>query len=208
MKWVFGLLVTILVLAGIGDAMARSAAEDRAADQVQASLGLDEPPEVTFGGWPFLFNAVRGSFPTITVKAPSLMARGVRLEQVVVTLREVEVALDEILAGSAEGVRSEGGDGTAVLTEEDLNGVLQRSRAPGTVRLQDSEVLVEVQGERFPARIDMRGLKLRIKGKGLPEALIVELPGVIDGLTYKDVVIRDSRVHLSFELTAARLRAP
>lgn len=208
MKWFWGFIVSVLVLAGIGDALARSAAEERAADHVQTSLGLDEEPEVEFGGWPFLFHAVRGSFPSITVRAPSLRARGVRLEEVLVTLEDVDVDLKEILAGSVEGVRSRGGRGEAVLTEEALNDVLQRSRAPATVSLRGSEVVVEADGNEFPARIEVRGARLRITAEGLPEALNVELPAVIDGLTYEDVVIEDSLVRLTFTLSAARLRAP
>jgi hypothetical protein len=120
LKWVLGFLVAVLVLAGVGDALARSAAEKRAADHVQRSLDLDEAPEVSLGGWPFLVHALRGSFPTIEVTVGSLRARGVELEEVNVILQDVEVELDQILAGSAEGVRSKSGRGQAALTEESL----------------------------------------------------------------------------------------
>ncbi|MGI8775200.1 MAG: LmeA family phospholipid-binding protein [Actinomycetota bacterium] len=208
MKWVLGFLVAVLVLAGVGDALARSAAEKRAADHVQRSLDLDEAPKVSLGGWPFLVHALRGSFPTIEVTVGSLRARGVELEEVNVILQDVEVELEKILAGSAEGVRSKSGRGQAALTEDELNRVVARAGPAATVRLDGNQVFVEVEGREVPGRVEVTGSQLVIRSKGLPDALRVELPGVIEGLTYEEVEVRDGRAHLSFGLSGARLRAP
>lgn len=208
MKWILGFLAAVLVLAGVGDALARSAAEKRAAEHVRRSLDLDETPGVSLGGWPFLVHALRGSFPTIEVDAGSLRARGVRLENVAVTLEDVEVKLDQILAGSAEGVRSKGGKGVATLSEDELNRVVARAGPVATVRLEGDRAFVEAGGQEAPGTLEVTGTELVIKSEGLPRALRIELPGVIEGLTYEAVEVRDGRAHLEFGLSSARLRAP
>jgi len=204
-------LLLLVVLALAGDAFARSYAERRAAGQVQSSLELDDEPAVELEGWPFLLKALGGSFPSVSVEAPSLRARGVRLEDVDVTLEDVRFELKDLLAGSADGVRAESGRGSAALTSDALGTVAVRQGFEGDVALENGRVLVSVPqlpGEEAQGELALDGNHLTVVAEGLPQPIEIELPGIIRGLTYESVTIEGDRAVLAFTLTDAFLAPP
>ncbi|WP_250447662.1 DUF2993 domain-containing protein [Actinotalea sp. C106] len=90
---VIGTVVVVGVLVGgayVADGFARGEAEDRVAEELRAGLdGLDETPEVTIGGFPFLTQYLAGRISTVHATAQELTVEGVPLQDVVVDLEGV-----------------------------------------------------------------------------------------------------------------------
>ena len=88
-----GTVVVVGVLVGgafIADGLAREEAEDRVAEELRTGLdGLDESPEVTIGGFPFLTQYLAGRISTIHATADELTVEGLPLQDVVVDLEGV-----------------------------------------------------------------------------------------------------------------------
>jgi hypothetical protein len=66
-------VVILLVIAGIGDQVARSYAQNRIAQQIQQS-GLNAKPSVTIEGWPFLTQILAHELKTIDISAHNVTA--------------------------------------------------------------------------------------------------------------------------------------
>ncbi len=94
------LLVVLLVLVGLAvaaDRIALSLAEDRAASALQSSQGLNQKPDVTVEGFPFLTQLIAGSFGEVVVSANDVTvgrAHDLQINQVVVDLHDVTVPSD------------------------------------------------------------------------------------------------------------------
>ncbi len=87
----------------VGDSLFRTAAEDHVAGQLQAELGLAQPPTVELGGVPF-------SAVLVTRKLPSASASAV---DVPLEISGVQVSLDRV---SAEGTGLVLGNGQVVVS--------------------------------------------------------------------------------------------
>jgi hypothetical protein len=66
-------LVILLVIAGIGDQIAKAYAQNRIAQQIQQS-GLNAKPSVTIEGWPFLTQILAHELKTIDISAHNVTA--------------------------------------------------------------------------------------------------------------------------------------
>jgi DUF2993 family protein len=69
------LLVVILAILGIGDQVAKAAAQNDIANQIQSS-GLSAKPSVNIEGWPFLTQVAAHDVKTIDISANNVTASG------------------------------------------------------------------------------------------------------------------------------------
>ncbi|MGH2753628.1 MAG: LmeA family phospholipid-binding protein, partial [Actinomycetota bacterium] len=95
---IFLAVVGLLFVAA--DFVMRQVAEDRLAGRVGAALELEEDPRLELGGWPFVLHALDGNFPEVEVTADKLSTRGVVLEDVRVSLRNVRFELGDVVSGT------------------------------------------------------------------------------------------------------------
>ena len=121
------LLVVVVLLLGLGlaaDRLAVGYAEDRVATELAERGGLASSPDVEITGFPFLTQAVAGRYEEVRI---SLTAEelgepeGTRAD---VVLRGVHVPLSGVLSGSVREVPVERIDGTATLSYGLLSGEL------------------------------------------------------------------------------------
>jgi hypothetical protein len=91
------LLLTIAVASGI----VRRIAEDRIADEVQESLENASRPEVSVGGFLFLFQALRGSIEEISIEIDIVRERSVALENVRLVDRGSRYVHDHFVRGGS-----------------------------------------------------------------------------------------------------------
>jgi hypothetical protein len=97
-RWPWVLLVTVLVLGGLfvaADRIALSFAESKAADALQSSQGLQQKPDVSVTGFPFLTQLAAGEFAEVTVDARDVQvgsSRTLRVQSVDVDLHHVTVS--------------------------------------------------------------------------------------------------------------------
>jgi hypothetical protein len=76
--WLVVVLVVILAIAGIGDQVAKSYAQNDIANQIQ-SAGLNSKPSVKIEGWPFLTQVLAHDVKTIDISANNVTTKGGKL---------------------------------------------------------------------------------------------------------------------------------
>ncbi|MBC7292038.1 MAG: DUF2993 domain-containing protein, partial [Actinotalea sp.] len=94
---VIGTVAVVTVLAGgavVADTVVRDRAEATLADELQQQIpGLDSPPDVTIGGFPFLTQVAGGELQQVDIAAPEAVLEGVTLRDL--TVRLTGVATDQ-----------------------------------------------------------------------------------------------------------------
>ena len=148
------LLVLLVVLVGVlvvVDRVGVGIAEGRVAEQVAARGDLNGQPEVDITGFPFLTQALSGTYDDIRI---SLTAEelgqpaGTRAD---ISLRGVHVPLSDVLSGSVQQIPVDRVDGTATLSyallADQFGGDTTLSRQGDGIRITKT---VEVLGFDFP----------------------------------------------------------
>ncbi|MGY1672132.1 LmeA family phospholipid-binding protein [Geodermatophilus sp. SYSU D00710] len=224
------LLVALLVVVGlVADPIAEGAAEERVAAALGDGGGLAGTPEVDVTGWPFLTQAVSGTYDDVRI---SLTAEdlgrpeGTRAD---VTLRGVHVPLSDALAGSVQEVPVDRIDGTATLSYA----LLSQELGADTVLRREGDGLrvtrtVEVLGYTVPltavGRVALDGQDLVVDVEGasaadvdVPDAVVDRADDALDlrypvqlpfGLRLTGVRPADDGVHVAVEATDTVLRTP
>lgn len=202
---VAGGLAALLVAADFG---ARLWSQHVVSRELASSFDLQERPDVSIGGFPFLPRLVSGDLPSITVEARGYTSGGVRIDAVDLSLREVHVSTGQLLSGAQGTVRAAGGDGTASITAEDATEALGGQGVPVTVRFEGGRVLLglaEVGGDvEAGVSVDEGSLIFQPLDPSLPVSFAFLLPAVVEGMTYTDVRIEDDVAVLSFRLERVR----
>lgn len=202
-----GILVVVLVGADFG---LRALAQHWVAGQLQSSLRLQERPSVSLGGFPFLPRLATGRFPSVTVESNGAR-RGSEfpMAEVDLKLRDVRFPPDQLLFGNKATIRAGSGSGIATLTERDINRAFPAS-IPISVRLLDGRVEIQASGQEgvVEARLEVSDnrLLLRPVDSPLPVEVAVELPVLVQGLTYTGVQVEDSRARLTFSMAEPQIR--
>jgi DUF2993 family protein len=194
-------LVGLLVAIDFG---ARVIAQYVVARELQSSLALQDRPKVTFGGWPFLPELIRGDIATVTVDATgSITDQDFPVQSVDVALRDVQFSLGDFVSGGGQRIEAKSGDGTIVMTQDDVNAAIP-SDLGVTVTLKEGKVLLhsdQVKGS-IDATATVSGTNLTLTGDQLPPVTIA-LPRLADGLTFTDVTVTSKQAVLTFELSNA-----
>ncbi|GEN80563.1 LmeA family phospholipid-binding protein [Actinotalea fermentans] len=200
-------VVVLAVLAGgayLVDSLMRDQAEQRVAAEVEQAIpGVEQPPDVTIEGFPFLTQVAAGELSSVRLAAPAATVDGLRLEDVVVRVHGVgttapytaetaemtalvtpdaaEAALG--LSGLDLGVR----DGELIATASALGLPLDVAMS---VRAEGQEVVVDVVGfvlggfrvdsGELPAEITAQLQGLRIAITGLPATMNLTGATVVD----------------------------
>lgn len=131
------LLVVLAILAGLAalaDRGAATVAGNAAADQIRIRESLKEDPDVTFRGFPFVTQAVRGRFKAVDVTVRDLVREGLTFDRIDAHLEGVELDLKEALDGRVVAVPVEKGEATVRITYGDLQAYL--ASKPGNVRIE------------------------------------------------------------------------
>ncbi|RII13881.1 hypothetical protein DSC45_23275 [Streptomyces sp. YIM 130001] len=107
------ILVIVVVLGGLfvlADRLLVGFAEDKAADQLRSSEGLDKAPDVSINGFPFLTQVVSGELDDVEVGIDGLNAsqdgESVRIDELKAKMSGVEFSSDYSSATAAEATGS------------------------------------------------------------------------------------------------------
>ena len=202
-----GFLVVVLVLivlAVVGDFVARAVTEQRVADSMQRELDLREEPNVDIDAVPFIADLVEGSIDSVTIEAEGLQRGDIRLENTAVTFRDVEFSLGQLLSGDHRRVSIGSGRGTARLTDDDLTDALEAQGAPAQVQFREGAVFVssdELGGE-VEAELAIEDGTLTVLTPAGSQSVGIELPEFGGDVTYESVEVRGSRAVLVFTIGA------
>lgn len=123
-------LAGLLVLADRGLAMVSGNA---AADRIKVHEGLREDPEVTFRGFPFTTQAVRGRFDNVDVTVRDLERGGLTIDRIDAHLEDVKIDFGDALKGRINAIPVGRGEATVRVSYGDLGAFLD-SR-PGNIRI-------------------------------------------------------------------------
>jgi hypothetical protein len=122
------LLVVLLVLAAllvIADRVGVAVAEDQVADRIAEQAGLPGPPEVDITGFPFLTQAVSGTYDEVRIQLTSEDLGQPDGTDADIALRGVQVPLSDVISGSVQQVPVDRVDGTATLSYDLLSAQLE-----------------------------------------------------------------------------------
>ncbi|WP_052855996.1 MULTISPECIES: LmeA family phospholipid-binding protein [Streptomyces] len=154
------------------DRLAVNFAENKAADKIRSSQGLDEPPNVTIKGFPFLTQVAGRTLEEVDADLGGIQARAegraLRLDQLTAEFRDVELTSDYTSIKSAaratgdarityaDLTKAAGGDVTVSYGGE-KNGSSQVKIAPKVAILSSLEVtgtVSAVNGNTVRLRVD------------------------------------------------------
>ena len=223
------LLVALLLVGGlVADPVAEGIAEDRVATALRDGGDLAGTPQVDVTGWPFLTQAVSGTYDDVRISltAEDLGRPGTSAD---VVLRGVHVPLSDALSGSVREVPVDRIDGTATLSYA----LLSQELGADTVLRREGDGLrvtrtVEVLGHTVPltavGRVSLDGQDVVVDvdgasaaGVDVPDFVVDRAEGLLDlrypvelpfGLRLTGVRPADDGVDVAVEATDTVLRAP
>jgi LmeA-like phospholipid-binding len=117
------LVIVLVVLVGLGvtaDFGAAAAAEYQVAKQMREELGLATDPSVRINGFPFLSQAVLGSYSAIDMRAAGLTVGPLHDVAVEATLRDVDAPLSDLRSGDLQSVRVAEAAGRVRISDRDI----------------------------------------------------------------------------------------
>ena len=126
-------LITVALLLGAADWLARTAAQNQLADQIHQQTGTLAPPTVVIGGAVFLPQVLRGRYDQVAITFPEVSDGPLRLRDVYAALSGVHVPFRDILTGAQNPILVDHADEQAFLTYDDLNSYLAAVGQPVTV---------------------------------------------------------------------------
>lgn len=162
-KLLIGLLV-LVVLAVAADRVTQQVAANQVADRVQQAEHLSVRPDVTIHGFPFLTQAIRGRYGDVEAQVRGLQRGSVRITDVDVHLRDVELAASDALGGTVDAIPVRQAEARVLLAYADINALLVDRRltvAPGQSGSVAITGSVTVLGHRLAVIADGR---LRVSG--------------------------------------------
>ncbi len=223
-------LIVVVVLVGLliaADRAALAAAESQIAERVQQEEQLAQRPAINLLGFPFLTQAVRGRYEGGRLEVQSLRTEKVRVNSLVIDLRDVSVPLTDLVRGKVSAVPVGKVTGVAMVTYADLaaaTGVPGLRIGPKGDKLELT-FAVDQFGTSTPviatARIGVaeqavRMTSVEIQGVQLPKEVTAAALGQVQsslefgvlpyGLKVTDVRIAESGVEVSAMAKDAVLR--
>jgi hypothetical protein len=194
---VLALLVIAFVVA---DRVAQNVAQARIEERLASSIQGAEDVQVEFGGGLFLPQVFRGDLEEVTVSAGSLQRRGVRIDELELTLRRVSFTVGGLLGGTGD-VRVQGGSGRATVSEEAVEAAVRREGVDAQVRL-NGQVTITMQGVSGTVEeleIDPEAGALVLRAPPL-ETLLLRLPETIGSVGYSGATVEGNELILNLRV--------
>lgn len=123
------LLVLVAVALVAADRIGVRVAQDKIGEQVAAQYNLQQQPDVTIHGIPFLTQAVGGEYDHIEVAIGDWTEQGVTVTGVKVDMRGVQAPLSEVTKGSSADVTARTATASAIVPYDVI-----KKEAPKEVR--------------------------------------------------------------------------
>lgn len=188
-------LVLLLIVLGVlvvVDRVGVGIAEDRVAQQLADRGGLAGTPDVDITGFPFLTQAVSGTYRDVRISLTADELGQPAGTKADVSLRGVHVPLSKVIGGSVSEVPVDRVDGAASLSypllSSQLGGDTSLSWTGSALRVTRT---VEVLGYSVPltadgtVRLDGQDVRIDVSnvaaaGQGIPSAVVRRASGLLD----------------------------
>lgn len=202
-------LIVLLALLAVVDRVGVLVAQSVLASQVKDQLELDQTPDVSIRGIPFLTQAVRGDYGDVRVRLPDVDAGSLQNIAVDARLQGVRVPLSAAIKRQIDQVPVDRISGTLDVRYDELaraSGIsgLRVTRAGDSLRLTGS---VQVLGRQLDAsavgRVEVRGNDIAINAEQAEVAGVpvpqVELDAAARLLSFK---VSPTNLPLSLRITS------
>ena len=221
MKALFVVVLVLLGLAVVADRVAVSVAENQVATRLEEKGNLHGAPSVHIGGFPFLTQAVEGSYDDVDISLTADELGQPAGTSADIHLRGVQVPLSSVLSESVSNVPVDRIDGTATLSYS----LLAERIGPGTTLRREGDQLritrtVDLLGQQVQltaaGQVTLQGNQLVVDvqhasaaGVSLPSAVVTSASRTLDlrytvprlpfGLRLTDVTPEDDGVRVDVE---------
>ena len=165
-KLIIFLVVLVLLVIG-ADRGAMYAAQSAISKQLAASYDLDPAPTVTIHGFPFLTQAISGTYDEIDVSMAEVIRDDMQVKNVKAKLYGVHAPLSEVIS-NARSITAARADGTAVVPYDIL-----KKRLPDGFTVKPDGTNLQLSG------------KARALGISVPVKATVKLKVGLEGLVAK-----------------------
>lgn len=204
LKFLLFLLAVILVALFVADTIARNTAEDRVESRLASSVEAAEGLEVEVGGILFLPQLFTGGFDKVVVSMDAIERGGVTVQDVRITLRDLEFSLGDLLSNEG-AVSVRGGRGRAVISEASVNEALRAEGIQAEIEL-DGSASISAGGRSAEVQdisVDESG---GVVFDAPPlEPLRLELPATLERVRYSDARVRGKRLVISLDVSGGSL---
>jgi hypothetical protein len=119
------LAAILVVLLVVADRVAVAAADHLVASQIQTQEHLANRPSVSIGGFPFLTQAVAGTYDDVTLTVHGYRGAPVAVDTITVHLHGVHVSLGAVFSQSLSSVPVDSATAQVLLSYADLNTYLR-----------------------------------------------------------------------------------
>lgn len=157
------LLIVLIVLAVLAvgtDRVAAHVAADRLADRVMTEERLDQSPDVTIRGFPFLTQALSGRYQRLDLRARDVDRGNITVDRIGAQLSGVTLPLRDVLGGGVEQVPVDRVEVHALVSYDELSAAsgdrgLRFGSAPGGGVQVTGRLAALGQSVRATARVDV-----------------------------------------------------
>lgn len=201
MRRLLVVLIVLLALLAVADRVGLLVAQSVLASQLKSQLELDQTPDVSIRGIPFLTQAVRGDYGDVRVRLPEVDAGALQNIAVDARLQGVKVPLSDAIKRQIDQVPVDRISGTLTVRYAELaraSGIsgLKIVRAGDSLKLTGS---VQVLGRQLAAsavgRVEVRGNDIAINAEQAEVA----------GVPVPQVALEAAAKLLSFKVSPANL---
>jgi len=196
-------LVVLAVLFFAADFFLRMTAERAAARLIADRVSLQAEPEVDFGGFPFLFSAVRGHFDRITIDVASAREDEIKVDDIHLTLEGVELRPLEVLGGEGS-LRARSLRGRGVISEATLNRTIAGEGPDVEIEVEDGRILVTSGDLSVPANALVARNRLVFSAGEVLGPLEAPLPTLLPDVRFTSLRAEQDRLVLG--AVASRVR--
>ncbi|MDX6738191.1 DUF2993 domain-containing protein [Actinocorallia sp. A-T 12471] len=139
------IVLLVLILAGLfgADRYAESRAEAEVARQVAVQYRLTSEPSVSFGGFPFLTQALSGKYDSVDVSIGAFTDQGISLQDVNVRLEGLNAPLSDLMNGDASSLTADKAVASAVIPYGIVQKQLADRGVTAVARSADGNVLAK-----------------------------------------------------------------
>lgn len=201
-KLIIFLIVLVLLLVG-ADRGAMYAAQSAVSKQLASSYDLDPAPKVTIHGFPFLTQAVKGTYDQIDVDMAEVTRDNVRVENVKARLYGVHAPISEVIS-NARRITASRATGTGLVPFD-----IVKKRLPDGFKVKESggELVLSGKARALGISVPVKAsLKLSVGLEGVvakPDKITVaggRVPGsVVAGQLGFEVPVQDLPMHLKVQ---------
>ena len=198
-KLIVFLVVVVLLLVG-ADRGAKYAAQSAISKQLASSYDLDPAPKVTIHGFPFLTQAINGTYDQIDVEMPEVTHDSVRVQNVHAQLFGVHAPISEVIS-NARSITASRATGTGLVPFD-----IVKKRLPDGFKVKESggDLMLSGKARALGISVPVKAkLRLSVGGEGVvakPEKITVangRVPGsVVAGQLGFVVPVQNLPMHL------------